>query len=176
MAYIFDDKKSLGAYAVPEGSSSTLSSLIDTQIKASLSIGTFDHTKYIFPATKAPGAGYTLKDVSGTGILTWELATGDSGDLCQYEFKQITGLDTNYNISTSDCAIEIISDTYTTVTLPSAAGLGGKIFLISRGSNTKFTLLPQTGEFIDNHPDYIFLKKHVRLTVMSNNTSEWYII
>ena len=168
MAYLLDDKKDLGSFVIPEGSAPLVSSFKDTQIKATFAIGLSDPTKYTFPAAKAPGAGYVLKDVLGNGVLTWELASSGSSDPCKYG--------TNYNITMNDCAIEIVSDTYTTVTLPTALGSGGKIFLISRASNTGLNLLPQIGEKIDEHNNYIFPRKFTRLTVMSNNSNMFYIV
>lgn len=177
MAYLMDNKKSLGVFVIPEASAPVVSAFKDTQIKATFMIGQDDTKKYTFPTTKAPGADYILKDVLGDGQLSWVLDTGGGGGSeCKYDFVRITAPNTNYNLTAADCAIDIINDSYTTITLPSAAGLGGKVFVISRGSNTKFVLVPQPGETIDEHLNYIFLRKYVRLTVMSNDIDMWYIL
>lgn len=173
MAYILDNKRALGRYIIPEGSNPTVTSRVDVRVDASFMIGG-DGTKYTFPIIKAPGPGYILKDVLGDGVLDWVSAT--VADPCKYEFKRITAPGTNYLVQPEDCALEIVNDGYTSVTLPSAVGIGGKIYLISRGSNTKFTLYPQPGEKIDDNDSHVFLKKYTRLTVMSNDVGGYYII
>lgn len=179
MAYILDDKKDIGAYVIPTGTAPVVESLADTQIKAEFSIGPDDSKKYTFPTTKAPGTGYILEDTLGNGNLQWVLASsggGSSGDP-SFNFKRIIDGGTNYLLGGTDHAIEIVSDTYNTVTLPSAAGLGGRVFLVSRASNNNnLRIVTQIGETLDGGSSYRYLRKYTRMTVMSNDIDEWYII
>jgi hypothetical protein len=177
MAYILDNKKNLGHYVVPTGTQPIVTALEDTQIKAEFSIGPNDSTKYTFPTTKAPGIGYILEDTLGDGNLQWVLASsGSSGDP-SFNFKRIIDSETNYILGATDYAIEIVSDTYTTVTLPSAASIGGRVFFVSRGSdNDTLRIVAQLGETIDGGPDYRYLRKFTHMTVMSNDVNQWYII
>ncbi len=173
MAYILDDKKDLGSYVIPTGSTPVITSFNPTQIQNTLSIGPTNATKYTFPANPSPGPGYILQDVSGTGILTWELPSGG----ISFSWKRITDSGTNYNILSTDYGIDIVSATYNTVTLPTAVGNGGKSFVISRSStNDNLTLIPQSGETIDNEPDSGFWRQYTRIVVISNNIGGWYII
>jgi hypothetical protein len=94
-----------------------------------------------------------------------------------FNFKQIIDTETNYLLTDSDYAIEIISDTYNTITLPSALNIGGRTYIISRGStNNNLILQAQIGETIDSR-NIIQLKRiNDHIKVMSNNISEWYVI
>jgi hypothetical protein len=173
MAYILDDKKDLGSFVIPIGATPTVTSFNPTQIQNTFAIGPDNLTKYTFPTTPAPGAGYILQDVGGTGILTWELVSASAS----YSWKRITDSGTNYNVLLVDDGIEIVSNTYNTVTLPTAVGSGGKKYVISRVSNNNnLLLMPQVGETIDSYPNFAFTFQYTRVSVISNDVNGWYII
>lgn len=177
MAYILDNKKNLGHYVVPIGTNPIVAALEDTQIKAEFSIGPNDIAKYTFPTTKAPGSGYVLEDTKGNGILEWTLSSATGGGNPSFNFKRIIDGGTNYILGDTDYAIDIVSDTYTTVTLPTAAGIGGRVFLVSRASNNAtLKIMAQPGETIDKEQIYKYLRKYTRMTVMSNDINDWYIV
>ena len=133
------------------------------------------NAEYIFPVLNAPGPGYILEDTSGDGILQWVLISSGSGNP-SFNFKRIIDSGVNYLLGTTDYAVEIVSDTYTAVTLPSAADIGGRVFFISRGSNVNIILTAQSGETIDGLHTYTYYRKYTHLTVMSNNVNVWYIV
>ncbi len=179
MAYILDNKKPTSASSVTTvENTSVITNLVDTQIKAELSIGVDDNTKYKFPTTKAPGTGYTLEDTKGDGTLQWVPSASVTGSgNPSFTFARITDNGTNYLLSSQDYAVEIVSDTYNTVVLPSAANIGGRVYLISRASNNDtFKVVAQPGETIDGDQEFKYLRKYTRMTLMSNDVSEWYII
>ncbi len=176
MAYILDNKKNTSSYIVPVGSAPMMESLVDMQIKAELSVGPDNSQKYTFPAVKASGLGYILQDTLGDGNLAWvpisDTAAGDPS----FEFMRITDSGVDYVLDDEDHGIEIVSDTYTTVTLPTAAGIGGRVYFVSRGSDTEIVLTAQTGETIDGLQTYTFHKKYTHLSVMSNGVDTWYVL
>ena len=182
MAYILDDNKNhTSSYLSTLGNTDSpkIEANVDTQIKAELSIGPDNNTKYIFPATRSPGPGYVLEDTLGDGNLKWVLSSGGGGSSGNpsFNFKRITDLGTNYILGEMDYAIEIVSDTYNTVTLPTALNKGGRVYLISRGSNNdNLQLVAQVGETIDDTNSYKYLRKYTRMSVMSNSVDKWYII
>jgi hypothetical protein len=173
--FILDIKNTIAQVAAPINSELEINS--NTRIKGQLSIN-----NYNFPTTRSPGAGYILEDVNGNGDLQWVLPTfGGSGDP-SYNFKRIIDSGTNYILGAEDYAIEIISNTYTRVTLPAAVGLGGRVYLISRGSDINIQLYAYPGDNIDSgigtndgNP-YTFHRKYTRVVLMSNNINGWYTI
>jgi hypothetical protein len=178
MAYILDDKKNVEAYIVSSGTQPIITSLEDTQIQALFSIGPNDTGKYTFPASKAPGMGYILEDTKGNGLLEWVLPSGggSSGDQ-SINFKRIVDGGFNYMLGTTDYGIEIVSDTYSFVTLPLAAGSGGRVFFVSRASdNNALKIVTQGSDTIDGYPDSKFLRKYTHMTLMSNDVDKWYIV
>jgi len=183
MAYILDNKKNTETYIIPEGSTPKLNALIDTEIQATFSIGTSNTSNYIFPTERPVGSGYVLQDVLGDGNLEWVLGDslggggGGSSGNPSFNFKRITDGGTNYTLDDDDYAIEIVSDTYNTVTLPNATGRGGRVYFISRGSdNNDLILTAQAGETIDGWQERDFPRKYTHLTVMSNSVNKWYVI
>lgn len=177
MAYILDNKK-ITSYTVEKTLSQRMvAALVDTQIKADFYIGPNDATKYVFPATKAPGPNYILSDVSGNGVLVWTTNSSSSSGNPSFNFKRITDSGTNYLLGETDYAIEIVSDTYNIVTLPTAAGRGGRVYSVSRASdNNTMHLTAQSGETIDGTQSYYYLRKYTHMTVMSNDVNKWYVL
>lgn len=94
-----------------------------------------------------------------------------------YNFKQIGGVITNYNLSLDDYAIEIVSNSINFVTLPPALNNGGRYYVISRGAttNNNLRLKTQPGDNIDMY-EFIQLKRVAdHINVMSNNVNSWYV-
>lgn len=182
MAYILDNKKAnTERYLINPDSniSPSLVALVDTEIQATFSIGS-SPTNYIFPETRPPGADYILVDTLGDGNLEWVQAStlggGGSGNP-SFNFKRIIDGGSNYILSDDDYAIEIVSDTYNSITLPTASGIGGRVYFTSRGSNNNNLIITaQNGELIDGYQTYKFAKKYTHMSVMSNNVNQWYII
>ena len=92
------------------------------------------------------------------------------------DFKQIIGIDTIYYLTPADHAIEIISDTYNIVQLPSAVGNGGRLYTICRGSNNNnLVLKAATGDTIDTRTQLELKRKNDHLEIMCNGIDSWYI-
>jgi hypothetical protein len=175
MAFLLDDKKNLGKYVIPMGGTQIVTSYNPTQIKTTFMIGDNDAVKYTFPTIRSPNANYILKDVTGNGILTWEPDGGSGSSIMS--FKKITDSGTNYDLLLDDHMVEIVSDTYNTVTLPNAIGLGGKEYIISRESNNNsLILVAPFGNNIDDRQSTGFWRKHTRINVVSNDTTSWYVL
>lgn len=147
MSYILDNKTNLASIVIPVG---------ETKI-----ITVFSHLSVV-PTPEA------------TLIPSFDTVNGIAP--IAPNFKRINNTDKNYNILSTDYAIDIISDTYTTVTLPLAANVGGKIYVIARTSNTDIQIICQNGDTIDTTPVITLGRKYNHLNIMSNNVSTWYII
>jgi hypothetical protein len=93
-------------------------------------------------------------------------------------FVQIT--DTNlvdYTLTGDDYAVEIIADSINTVTLPTSYNIGGRTYIISRGSNNNNLIIRcHPGENIDTRPQLNLSRKHAHVKMMSNGQDSWYII
>jgi hypothetical protein len=100
------------------------------------------------------------------------------GGIC-HNFKQLTGADTNYDMLTSDYFVEVVSDTYNTVTLPLASTYIGCAYIISRGANNtnnKFRITTQTVDTIDGRDDVYLRRAGYHAKLISNGMNTWYII
>lgn len=70
-----------------------------------------------------------------------------------------------------------MSDSYNTVTLPSALNSGGRTFIISRGSNNNnLVIKAQPGETIDSRQELPLKRKNVHTKLISNDQNLWYVI
>jgi hypothetical protein len=172
MAYVLDDRNDLTAFINPTGSTPTIKAIANTQIDAKLSIGG-DTKIYEFPTERATSAGYILQDTAGNGVLEWVPASAINNN--SIEFKRITDAGTIYNLTDADQGIEIVSDTYTGILLPTAVGRAGRTFFISRGSDTIITMTTTAGETIDGRLTYKFTKKFTHFSVLSNGVN-WYVL
>jgi len=120
----------------------------------------------------------TIRDIVYDPVFTQSISvnTLSTGGV-SYNFKQIGGVITNYNLTSDDYAVEIISNTINSVTLPSAANNGGRYYVISRGvtTNNSLILKPQVGDNIDTY-QFIQLKRVAdHINVMSNDVNSWYV-
>ncbi len=162
MAYIFDTRrKSLGTLAIPLGADDTVTVLSEFKV--------------------TPDAAETFLDIRENG----EIFIGDDGGInnitlnggIRYNFKQIIGVALNYDLEEDDYAIEIVSDTYNSVTLPFATGRGGRAFLISRGSdNNAFVIKTQIGDTLDTRTQVPIKRKNEHIRVMSFDNNKWFTI
>lgn len=162
MNYILDFKSNLASIA-------TISSTGDVNVNGGFTV-------------QPSGFDNPLVAVETTGNVT----IGDSNSTSNIviyanevnKFEQLTGTDTDYQLSANDYTIEVLSNTYMSLTLPSAANIGGRTYIISRGttSNNDLILQTQTGENIDGDPFIAFTLPHYHLTVMSNNIDTWYLL
>lgn len=164
MSYILDQKKNLGAFVIPVGASNKITTF-----------GEFD----VIPS----GSTTSQFNVASDGTIQ----IGDSNNVTynnlilnagvNFQFRQITDAGTNYLMTNNDYAIEIISATYGSVTLPSASGIGGRTYIISNGStNTALLVKSQIGDFIDKRTTINLKRINDHIRVQSNNIDEWYII
>lgn len=94
----------------------------------------------------------------------------------QYAYKELIDTATNYNITYDDHNIEVISDTYETITLPDALGKQGTTFMIYRNSdNNNLKIVTQLGQTIDTSLECRIRKKGFKITVMSDSEN-WIIV
>lgn len=178
MAYILDDTNidsTIDALPiVTDGSDKIVTAKLDMQAELKFSIGPDNLTKYTFPTTKAPSSGYVLGDPTGTGQVQWVLSSGGGTN---YNFQRLTSTGPTYTLLSTDNGIEIVDDACTNVIIPlaSVAG-GGRVYLISRDSNTVFYLTCQGADTIDGYSSHKIDKKNSRMTILSNGVNKWYII
>lgn len=157
--YILDNKQSLGTFVIPTGAANIITVNAEFNVIPSnynvprLSILN-DGTAYI--AGGGGGGG-------STGVV--------------YNFKQIGGVITNYNLSLDDYAVEIISNTINSVTLPPALNNGGRYYVVSRGATTNNNLIlkPQVGDNIDMNQSIRLKRVADHINVMSNDVNSWYV-
>jgi hypothetical protein len=181
MAYLLDSaKNSLGTFVIPTGASSVVTSFQPTLIQNTLDIGSAPSTSYRLPPDRTLASNRVLKDANGDGVVSWSYVDGGGGggsEIGLYPFIRLTGILTNYNVESTDCVIDVVSDTFNTITLPFAAGLGGKMFIINRSSNNDaMTVVPQSGDNIDGFPVFYVDMKDTRLLVVSDNILDWFIV
>lgn len=162
MSYILDNKTNLGSIVIPTGSSATV-------------------TVYNQFVVNPLGDGTTHFGVYDTGNINIGNRNAKNNLLLDagvdFHFVQITDTLVNYDLTNNDYAVEIISDSINTVTLPTALNNGGRTYIISRGSNNNDLILQcQTNENIDSRPLLQLTRKHVHLKVMSNGQDSWYIV
>jgi hypothetical protein len=149
--YILDNKENLAAFVIPTGSTN---------------IVTINSELNVIPSS------YTTSRLSVLNNGTTYVAGG-----ADYNFRRIGGVITNYDLTLDDYAVEIISNTINSVTLPAAANNGGRYYVVSRGATTNNNLIlrVQAGDNIDTN-QFIRLKRvSDHINVMSNDVNSWYI-
>jgi hypothetical protein len=163
--YILDEEQSTSTTTDTSGS--------NVVVLAPLQIGNTPGNTYVFPTSPAPGANYTLTDVTGTGELGWaSISVGSSG----FVFKFLTDAGTNYDLLDDDTGVEVRSDTYNTITLPLAVNNNGHIYIISRGdtTNNALAVITQGGDTIDGEITYPLQDARSRIQLISNGLDSWY--
>lgn len=163
MAYLIDRKATIGSYVIPVTGTNQVnvfSEFAVSPINADIQFGVFTNGDIQLGYT-APGSNNNI--IINSGI--------------DFNFSQVTGTDTTYLLTQNDYAIEIISDTYNTVLLPSALGIGGRTYIISRGSNNpNLVVRTQNGENIDTRQEIQLRRKNDHIKVMANNIDSYYVI
>lgn len=157
--YILDHKQNLGSIVIPIG-------IIG-------SVVVYNEFAVITPSSTVSQFSITDNgDINLGGVGTITITTE-----LKLSFKQINGTDTDYLLDSKDYAVEVVSDTYNSITLPSAAGMGGVSYVISRGStvNNNLVLRAQPGESIDCRSELLLELPGSHIRVISNNINTWYI-
>jgi hypothetical protein len=157
--YILDHKQNLGSVVIPIG------------ITGSVIV-------YSEFAVITPSSTVSQFSITDNG----DINLGGAGSIninteLKLDFKQINGTDTDYLLKGKDYAVEVVSDTYNSITLPSATSMGGVSYIISRGStvNNNLVLRAQPGENIDSRPELLLESPGSHIRVISNNINTWYI-
>jgi hypothetical protein len=75
----------------------------------------------------------------------------------------------NYTVATSDYTIDCTSGTFT-VTLPSAVGIAGQIFVIKNSGAGTITITPNGAETIDGGASYSLASQYKYVTLQSNGS------
>lgn len=162
MAYILDDKNNLGYIVIPNGPNDKITVFSEFEVKPQT-------------ATEPYLGVYENGDINIGGPNSSNNLIIEAG--IDFDFKQIFGTDSNYDLTENDYAIEIMSDSYNTVTLPSALNSGGRTFIISRGSNNNnLVIKAQPGETIDSRQELPLKRKNVHTKLISNDQNLWYVI
>lgn len=160
MAYILDDKTNLGYIVIPNGPNNKITVFSEFEVKPQT-------------ATEPYLGVYNDGTINIGGPNSSNNLIIEAG--IDFDFKQIYGTDTNYNLTENDYAIEIMSDTYDTITLPTALNSGGRTYIISRGNNNNnLVLKAQTGENIDTRNEIPLKRKNDHIKVMSNGIDSYY--
>jgi len=163
MAYIIDPNKNTIYKSVRIGSNN---------------ITIIDDTKIVLD--DAEGPVFEVLDngninVGGSGVNnTIKL----NGGIC-FNFKKLTDNAIEYIITENDYMVEVASDTYNTIILPSAIGNAGCSYIISRGENTtnnNLVLQTQIGEDIDGREQSFLKYAGIHIKLLSNGEGRWYVI
>jgi hypothetical protein len=107
---------------------------------------------------------------NGSDTVTLGAPVGNS-------FIEVTDPVTSYTILSGDYIVEIVSDTVNTILLPQAAGIGGKMYIISRRSNNDALVVQAAiGDDMDSRSTIQLSRKYDRINIMSNNLNTWYFV
>ena len=164
MGFLIDDKTNLGRYVIPTGAGNIISVYNEFEI---VPTGTTNKQFRVL----SDGTIVLGKDDPNTYnnlIINAGINTN---------FRQLTDAGTNYLMTNNDYSIEVISNTYNSVTLPAALGIGGRTYIISKGStNPSFVVIAQPGDKIDGVSQIALKRTHDHFQIQSNGVDEWYII
>lgn len=160
--YILDKKENLASIVIPIGLEKKV--VINSQFEV-IPVGSTE--PYISTGNNGVTIGSSINN--NVAVNTHRPNT--------VRFKQLTGNYTYYNMTVNDYAVEVVSPTYTTITLPSSVNNGGRLYAISTTSmNPNLFVLPQPGESIDGGPSIQLKQKYTHIHIMSNNIADWYIL
>lgn len=165
MSYILDNKTNIASMVIPVG---------DAQVVTVYNSFTVNPVK--------ESTGTTFLEINSTGII--RLGNPDAQNTVKLyssldvHFTQVVDTTlTDYQLNRDDYAIEIMSNTINTITLPTAMGSGGRTYVISRGSdNNNLIIRSQPNENIDTRQSLKMSRKYDHLQIMSNGQDSWYII
>lgn len=163
MSYLLDIKKNLGSFVIPTGTDNQVTVFKDLLVNP-----TGNNDSYFSVLNN----GDVI--IGDSSTLTYNNLIINAG--LNLGFKQITDTNANYLMTDNDYSVEIISDTYNTVTLPLANGIGGRTYIISRGSNNNNLIVQaQPGDLIDGR-NIIQLKRiNDHIQIQSNGINDWYM-
>jgi hypothetical protein len=84
----------------------------------------------------------------------------------------------NFTLTVNDFMIDVISDTFSTVTLPLSGNSGGRMYIVSRGFSGAgvLTLVTSGVDTIDGDPSISLPVQDTRVKVISDGVSKWYVI
>lgn len=160
--YILDNKNNLESSVIPVGTTNNVTVYSEFNVIPN---------NYTIPRLNIlnDGTAFIAGATSGSG-------GGETGGI-DYNFRQIHDVITNYDLTLDDYAIEIMSNTINSVTLPLAANKGGRYYVISRGptTNNNLILKPQVGDNIDMNQFIQLRRVGDHINVMSNDVNSWYI-
>ena len=161
--YILDQKSNLGSVIIPVGADNIVTVLAEFEvIPPPLTASQFSIRNNGDIAIGDPNS--TNNVILNTGL--------------KLNFRQLTGTDSDYLLTSDDYMLEVASDTYNTITLPSALGKGGISYVVSRGStvNNNLVLRAQINETIDSRTQLSLVAAGDHIRVISNNIDTWYIV
>ncbi len=160
--YVLDTKTNLGSQVIPVGSTQLVT--VYSEFSVIPSGSTTSQLAVYNTGDIVIGDPATVNNVAIAGGVT-------------SSFIQLTNSNTSYLLNDNDYAVEVISDTYNAINLPSASGIGGRTYVISRGSNNNNLVLnAQSGENIDTRSQIQFKKKHDHIRIMANGQDSWYVV
>lgn len=163
MSYILDNKTNLASMVLPVGNGNVVT------VYNSFTVNPLQN-------------GTTYLNIDSTGLIQLGDPNSKNNVLlyASLDFRFLQIFDTtiqDYQLNTDDYAIEIVSDSINTITLPTSLDSGGRTYIVSRGSNNNALIIrAQPGENIDTRQSLQLSRKHVHLKVMSNGQDSWYIV
>jgi hypothetical protein len=160
--FLLENKDNLASHMVPLGPDSIVTAYKGFEV---------------VPDPTAPGAFFS---VLASGSVTVGGNGSDDvtlGAAVKSSFRSITDPIANYDVADDDYAVEIVSDTINTITLPAASGKGGKNYVISRRSNNNnLVVQAYPGDNIDSATTIELKRMYDHIEIMSNDIDTWYII
>lgn len=164
MGFLLDDKNNLGRYVIPTGINNGVNVYSDFEVYPN-GITNSHFSVYadgtIIIGDTTPGSYNNL--VINAGISS--------------SFRQLTDNATDYILTNNDYSVEVISNTYNSITLPPALNIGGRTYVISKGSsNPDFVVRASTGDMIDGRAQIGLKRTNDHIQVQSNGINEWYVL
>jgi len=93
------------------------------------------------------------------------------GTVLKIKYTSVSG---TYTIALTDCVVDCTANTFT-VTLPTAVGIQGQIFIVKNSGTGVVTVAAAGGEFIDGAATQLLVVQYQSISMISTNTG-WRII
>jgi len=93
------------------------------------------------------------------------------GAALKVKYTPVSG---TYTVAANDCVVDCTANTFT-VTLPTATGIQGQLFVIKNSGTGVVTIAAAGGEFIDGAATRIIAVQYESLTIVSTNTG-WIVV
>jgi hypothetical protein len=93
------------------------------------------------------------------------------GTVLKIKYTSVSG---TYTVAATDCVVNCTANTFT-VTLPTATGIQGQLFVIKNSGTGVVTIAAAGGEFIDGAATRIIAVQYASLTIVSTNTG-WIVV